>query len=704
VYAFPSTPQILEVTLRDGSYVIDFQFTANDTALIAGALESVGFRWIEVAHGLGLRASLEPSRKAAATDEEYLEATASTLKEAKWGVFCIPGIATVEDLHIAAKYDMPFVRIGTNVTEAHLAEPFIKEAKNLGMIVSFNAMKSYAVTPEEFGDSGAKVADWGADIVCIVDSAGGMFPEDIEAYMSATQKRTEVPLGFHGHNNLAMSMANTLRAIDCGAVLVDSSLCGMGRSAGNTVTEILVAVMKQRELASDIDLNGVMDLGQGLIAPIMQSHGLDPLGITSGYAQFHSSFTPKVRSYADKHGIDMRDLIVRLCEEDLVNAPDDLLEKLGKELANNRISKNTRIATHSINRISKSHSMDGLQDVLREQHARAVKSGKHSVLNIVIGEHPMENATVSSNISPTPTHMISSVTLTKEDDLEKALLCADGQVDVVFLDMDRKPFGPKNQVTFASSILKESTLLTYFDSRTWVQAIEDQVVRILGEDLEDVSIVIAGSHQKSQLLAQRLTERFAKVALLLDPGKELTSHEAMANTNASNFASYEVLEADCEEATVRLGNAPLTVGWPDTDPWFGIKHVSALSSGNCLIDARIGAILPEAFEIAHNANVKLIRVNIWSALAGTVAMTHDSAMVCQVALGSDIFNDVPVVAGGLVGREGDVVIDNLKSPTRVIGVADGCGGLIEELSNEYVGRVQIVSEEINRRLILPHLS
>src|SRR4029077_4570017 len=118
-------PEILEVTLRDGSYLIDFQFTAEDTATIASALETAGFRWIEVGHGVGLNASTAGMGRAAATDEEYLEATAQALKFARWGMFFIPGIGRAEDLRLAARYKMAFVRIGTNITEIFQAQPFI---------------------------------------------------------------------------------------------------------------------------------------------------------------------------------------------------------------------------------------------------------------------------------------------------------------------------------------------------------------------------------------------------------------------------------------------------------------------------------------------------------------------------------------------------------------------------------------------------
>src|SRR5438270_12371293 len=103
---FEHVPEILEVTLRDGSYLIDFQFTAEDTATIAAALESIGFRWIEVGHGLGLNASKSGKGVAAGTDEEYLEAAAQAVKQAKWGMFFIPGIGGEEDLRLAARYGM----------------------------------------------------------------------------------------------------------------------------------------------------------------------------------------------------------------------------------------------------------------------------------------------------------------------------------------------------------------------------------------------------------------------------------------------------------------------------------------------------------------------------------------------------------------------------------------------------------------------
>src|SRR5579872_1068932 len=470
---FPVVPDILEVTLRDGSYLIDFQFTAEDTANIATALEGVGFRWIEVGHGLGLYASQAGKGAAAASDEEYLEAAAQALKLAKWGMFFIPGIGREEDLRLAARYGMSFVRIGTDVTETAQAEPYIALAKELGFIVSYNAMKSYAVTPAEFGKVVAQVHSWGADIACLVDSAGSMDPDSVAAYLRAAKTESPSALGYHGHDNLSLAMANTLRAIEEGAVLVDSSLQGMGRSAGNTVTEVLVAILQRRGFLSHIDLKAAMDVGQGLIQPLLGKRGIDPMAVTSGVAKFHSSFTEKVQKYARKHQIDVRDLIVRLCEEDQVSAPDELLERLSHELAATKMPRVFSIPAFRVEIRKDESSVESLRVLLRELRARALKSGKFSTLNAVIGDSPRPDFFVSGNIYSTQSHVVGSVMFTDEGQLSRVLETVDGRVNVLLLDVERKRFCPENCAETARKALKKTALLTYLDSRVWVEAVED---------------------------------------------------------------------------------------------------------------------------------------------------------------------------------------------------------------------------------------
>ena len=707
MFTFEVIPDILEVTLRDGSYLIDFQFTAEDTATIAAALESIGFRWIEVGHGLGLNASQSGRGMAAATDEEYMDAAAQALQHAKWGMFFIPGIGREEDIRLAARYGMSFIRIGTNVTETAQAEPYIALAKELGLIVSYNAMKSYAVTPAEFGTVVAQVHKWGADIACLVDSAGSMDPDSVAAYLRAAKVESASPLGYHGHDNLSLAMANTLRAIEEGAVLVDSSLQGMGRSAGNAVTEVLVAILQRRGALAHINLNAAMDVGQGLIQPLLGKRGVDPMAVTGGLAKFHSSFTGKVQHYARKHDIDVRDLIVRLGQEDQVSAPDELLERLSHELETLKMPRGLSIPAFRVETGEEKSSAEALDTLLKELRARAVKAGKFSALNVVTETKPRAEFRVSGNIHSTQSHMIGSVALSSDEHLDTVLRIVEGRADVLLLDVDRKPFGPTKPAETAGAILKKTTLLTYLDSRVWVEAVEDQVVRLLHEVLSDSEIVIAGDHPRSRLLALRFAERGARVTLLPDPEQERNTpsldHVRSLSSDGEEL-KLSVMKADAGGAFEALSRAGVVVVWPAGAPWFSHRFTKHLSRKTYLVDAGIGAILPEGIAEAQRRGCLVLRVNIWPALTGRLSATHESLLEIREALGWEKLGGVPVVAGGAMGLSGDVIVDSVHHPTRVIGVCDGQGGVRFRFCGEEAERVRRVQTEINRRLVAPQLT
>ena len=704
---FETIPDILEVTLRDGSYLIDFQFTMEDTATIGAALEDIGFRWIEVGHGLGLNASQAGKGMAAATDEEYMEAASQALEQAKWGMFFIPGIGREEDIRLAASYGMSFIRIGTNVTETVQAEPYIALAKELGLIVSYNAMKSYAVSPSEFGAVVAQVHSWGADIACLVDSAGSMDPDSVAAYLRAAKAESSSPLGYHGHDNLSLAMANTLRAIEEGAVLVDSSLQGMGRSAGNTVTEVLVAILQRRGAVSHIDLKAAMDVGQGLIQPLLGKRGVDPMAVTGGLAKFHSSFQEKVQGYASKHKIDVRDLIVRLCQEDQVSAPDDLLERLSHELATLKMPRVLSIPAFRIESGADKTSAEALDILLKELRARALKGGKFSALNVVMAEKSLNDFLVSGNIHSTQSHVVGSVTLSSTEHLETVLQATDGRADVVLLDVDRKPFGPTTAAETAAAILKKTALLTYLDSRVWIEAVEDQVVRLLHELLSDVEIAIAGDHPRSRFLALRFAERGARVTVLQDPGQAPVT-EPLDQIRSLSLEGQDLklshMKADAGCGFDVLSRATVVVVWPAGAAWFDGRFAKRLSRKTYVIDAGIGAILPEGIAEAQRRGCLLLRVNIWPALTGSLTAAHESAMETSESLGWESLDGIPVVAGGAMGESGDVIVDSVHHPTRVIGVCDGRGGVRFRFHDADAERVRRVQTEINRRLIAPQMT
>ena len=194
-------------------------------------------------------------------------------------------------------------------------------------------MKSYVLTPQLLFENARRAADYGADIVCLVDSAGCMLPEEVESYFELLSRIKGIVLGFHGHDNLGLAVANSLKAIECGARLVDVSLQGLGRSAGNASSEIMIAILKRKNmLTEDIDLYKTLEFSQKVISPMMHKTGPDPISIISGYARFHSSFTEVVNKYAQMYGVDPKMLIVDLCAIDQVNASEEVVKGIAMKL------------------------------------------------------------------------------------------------------------------------------------------------------------------------------------------------------------------------------------------------------------------------------------------------------------------------------------------------------------------------------------
>lgn len=689
-------PDIMEVTLRDGSYVIDFQFTGEDTATLVTALEGAGFRWIEVGHGLGLNAQDKGKRRAVASDEEHLKAASQAVKDAKWGMFFIPGIGRAEDIELAAKYNMDFIRIGTNVTESELAKPFIELAKSLGMFVCFNAMKSYAVAPEDFAEVAKQTQSWGADMVYIVDSAGTMLPEDIAAFIEAIQAVCDVPIGFHGHDNLSMGMANTLQAIESGAAIIDSSLRGMGRSAGNVITEALLAIMQRRDYVKDIDLKATMDISAGLIAPLVPGRGLDTMAITAGLAGFHSSFTAKVKSYAEKFDIDVRDLIVRLCEQNRVDAPDDLLEKLGKDIAREKQAQQIHIPAFDA-REDEGEKSSTLDDLCKRLYSESQKHQTYTAINVVLSQTLEENYHISQHVHTTPTHTIGSVTFSTEMQLVEILGQIDGRVDVVLLDTDRRRiFGPQTPALTAKDMLENSQLLIYSDSRLWSKAVRDQVVRLLKEEVQGAKIVIAGDHRRSRLLALMLIDYGADVTVIVREADEEEDYSQATTVFTQTDYPHDHY-VDLEHAEAVIDVAQVIIVWPSWGTWFDEKLASHLSKDSYLIDAGIGSIEADGLKIAHERGAFPIRINIWPTLAGTLVAAHIGS---ETQPERNIVDGIAIVSGGAIGEKGAVVVDDANNPNRVIGVADGIGGLLAH-NSEFAENISRIVEAINTRKVQP---
>lgn len=159
--------------------------------------------------------------------------------------------------------------------------------------------------------------------------------ERVSLLRNNLDQKTEV--GFHGHNNLSLAVANSVVAIEEGANRIDSSLAGMGAGAGNTATEQLVAVLNRMEIEHNLDLYKTMDAAENLMKPMMERPvQIDRLSLTLGYTGVYSSFLLFAERAGKEYGVDPHDILTRIAEMGAVGGQEDWIVGVAQELAANK--------------------------------------------------------------------------------------------------------------------------------------------------------------------------------------------------------------------------------------------------------------------------------------------------------------------------------------------------------------------------------
>jgi 4-hydroxy 2-oxovalerate aldolase len=433
--------EILECTLRDGSYAVDFKFTENDTAILAGVLGRLGFRWIEVGHGLGLGAAGAGKGAMPASDERIIESAKRAAANASIGCFFIPGIGTADQLRSARAAGLDFIRIGCAASEIEQAVPYLALAREIGLKTCLNFMKTYGVSDEVFGEKARAGADAGAEVIYCVDSAGSMFPEDVRRYLTAARESCTCELGFHGHSNLQFAVANSVEAVRCGATFIDSTLYGLGRSAGNVPTEIAVAVFQNLGAETGIDLFEVMDAAEEFMGPLMSQMQLyDMTSVAMGYSQFHSSFLPRVAAVAGKHGVDLRRLLAAMGKLDPMNLEEEKLNRvaasLPKAVGHKRPATLTSFAASGISANSISSSLASVQSLVDGMIVACAKRRARPVLELVASESPSADLVLADLVLAEGPVVLGRVVYGSFDVLEEVLRMTRGNVPLYLNDKD----------------------------------------------------------------------------------------------------------------------------------------------------------------------------------------------------------------------------------------------------------------------------
>lgn len=328
-----------DMCLRDGMHAKRHQITVEQMVAVATALDDAGVPMIEVTHGDGLGGASLNYGFPAHSDEQYLRAVIPRLRRAKVSALLLPGIGTVEHLLMARDCGVSTIRVATHCTEADVSEQHIGRARELGLDTVGFLMMAHMVTPEELAAQARLMEGYGANCVYCTDSAGYMLPDDVSARIGALRAAlsAQTEIGFHGHHNMAMGVANSLAAIEAGAARIDGSVAGLGAGAGNTPLEVLVAVLDRMGAHTGVDVFGIMEVAEEVVVPMMdQPIRIDRDSLVLGYAGVYSSFLLHAQRAARKYGVSSAEILVELGRMKTVGGQEDMIEDVALNMCRQR--------------------------------------------------------------------------------------------------------------------------------------------------------------------------------------------------------------------------------------------------------------------------------------------------------------------------------------------------------------------------------
>jgi 4-hydroxy 2-oxovalerate aldolase len=331
--------RITDTTLRDGSHAMSHQFTEEQVRATVHALDSAGVEVIEVTHGDGLGGSSFNYGFSLSDEMTLIGAAVQEAARARIAVLLVPGIGTMADLQRAREAGASVARIATHCTEADVSVQHFGIARDLGMETVGFLMMAHRTGAAELARQARIMVDAGAQCVYCVDSAGALLLSDAQERIQAliTEIGGEAQVGFHGHQNLALGVANSVLAFQNGALQIDGSLCGLGAGAGNSPTEVLAATFDRLGIETGIDVHATLAAADEIVRPFLpRLPWTDRASIVQGYAGVYSSFLLHAEHAAERYGVPVQDILERVAQHGYVGGQEDMLIDVALQLVRER--------------------------------------------------------------------------------------------------------------------------------------------------------------------------------------------------------------------------------------------------------------------------------------------------------------------------------------------------------------------------------
>jgi 4-hydroxy 2-oxovalerate aldolase len=196
-------------------------------------------------------------------------------------------------------------------------------------------MMAHSLPPDALAKQARIMADAGCQCVYVVDSAGALVLDQVGDRVAAlvAELGSQAQVGFHGHENLGLGVANSVLAARAGATQIDGSTRRFGAGAGNTPVEAFVGVCDKLGIRTGVDFFAIVDAAEDVVRPVMPEEcQLDRLALIMGYAGVYSSFLKHAYAIAQRYSVSGAEILVRAGQRRLVGGQEDQLIDIALEL------------------------------------------------------------------------------------------------------------------------------------------------------------------------------------------------------------------------------------------------------------------------------------------------------------------------------------------------------------------------------------
>ena len=243
-----SALMVLDVTLRDGGHCCDFQFDRTLLTPLLSLLDESGIDCIEVGYRNGFLNQNKALGESGLCQQSFLLFCRSLIKSAKLSVMAHPSLICDADIKELALCGVDLLRlcVGRSQPRQKLINT-IALCQRYQLDVSVNVTHASQYEEDELFELMDFAIEHGANKLYLADSNGSFLPMALtQLYRRLIKRYSTFPIGFHGHDNLGLAQTNTLLAMDAGVSMIDASLLGAGKGAGNLSLESFTAFLYAR--------------------------------------------------------------------------------------------------------------------------------------------------------------------------------------------------------------------------------------------------------------------------------------------------------------------------------------------------------------------------------------------------------------------------------------------------------------------------